>query len=368
MRPEAPAVPRPQIVVRGRVIPVILPNRRDPRLKLAAIIITLQVLGQTVLDFKLSIAQILVSIGVCAAIDMGVTLWRDGLLAWPASGMLTGNSVAFILRASGTRHGDWWSLNGIEYFLLACVLSLLSKYLIRPGGRHIFNPSNIGLVWVLLVIGPAHVFPQYLWWGPIGPPVIAALSVIVVGAVWILRSVRMARMALSFLIPFAAFIGGLALSGHSFFAIWHDGPVTGAAYWANIVLSPEVLIFVFFMMSDPQTTPRDPVGRMIYGASTALVAAALVSFQPTEFGIKVAILASLTVVCALVPSINAAVDRIRQPAPAGRPRLDRAAARNPAVIAAAILAIAAPIDTARLAGNREIILIERGLTGVADPQ
>jgi hypothetical protein len=92
---------------------------RDPRVKLAAVLLTVQVLGQTLLEFNLSIAQILLTIGVSAAIQMGVTLWRQGVLAWPASAMLTGNSVALLLRASGTEHGDRWSLQGIEYFVLA---------------------------------------------------------------------------------------------------------------------------------------------------------------------------------------------------------------------------------------------------------
>ena len=127
-----PAVDRPHLAFRGREIPVVLPSWRDPRLRLSAVIMTLQVLGQTVLDFKLSIAQILVTIGVSAIIEIVVAFRREGMLIWPASAILTGNSVAFILRASGTKHGDWWSLNGIHWFLLAAVLSLLSKYLVRP--------------------------------------------------------------------------------------------------------------------------------------------------------------------------------------------------------------------------------------------
>ena len=253
---------------------------------------------------------------MCALIDMAVTLGRQRILAWPASGLLTGDGIAFILRASGTRHGDWWSLHGIQYFLAAAVIALASKHLIRPGGRHIFNPSNVGLIWCLVVIGPARVFPQYLWWGPIGGPVVAALVVIAIGAVWVLRSVRMVPMALSFLVPFAALIAIFAASGQSFLATWHDGPVGGASYWLNICASPELLIFVFFMMSDPKTAPRGPVARLIFGAITALVAGALVVFQPTEFGVKVAILASLTVACALVPLIEALGRRIQgAPAP-----------------------------------------------------
>ncbi|MFN2390004.1 MAG: RnfABCDGE type electron transport complex subunit D [Actinomycetota bacterium] len=368
---------RPQLVVRGRAIPVILPNRRDPRLKLAAVILTLQLLGQTVLGFRVSVAQILVCIGLCAIVDLAVTFQREGVLAWPASAMLTGNSVAFILRSAGTQHGDWWSLNGIQYFVLACVLSLLSKYLIRPGGRHIFNPSNVGLVWTLLILGPTRVFPQYLWWGGIGAPVILALVVILIGAVWILRPVRMVPMALSFMVPFAVLVGIFAASGRSFFAIWHDGPIAGASYWFNIVTSPEVLIFVFFMMSDPMTAPRERAGRMIYGAATAVVAAGLLYFQPTEFGIKVAILASLTVVCALTPLIDGAIRRARGDEPAAVPGAEalepkerrwRSALRNPAILAAAIIALGAPIDTAALADDEQIVFIERGLAGPASPQ
>ncbi len=43
---------QPQVVLAGRAIPVVLPSRRDPRLKLSAVIMTLHVLGQTVLGFK----------------------------------------------------------------------------------------------------------------------------------------------------------------------------------------------------------------------------------------------------------------------------------------------------------------------------
>jgi len=350
----------PQITIGTRTIPVQLPNPRDPRLKLSAVVISLHVLGQTLLGFKVSIAQILVSMLFCAAIE-GVLIFRStGVLAWPASGLLTGSSIALILRASGTRHGDWWSLHGIEFFLLAGAVSLLSKHLLRPGGRHRFNPSNIGIVWCLLVVGPNHVFAQYLWWGPSRIGVTLAYLVICVGALWVLRAVRMVSMAAAFLLPFAAVIGAYALLGSSFVAIWHVGPVVGLEYWADIALSPEVLVFVFFMISDPQTAPKTTRGRVAYGAATALIAAALIPFQTTEFGIKVALLASLTVSCALVPFL----DRT-----AVRPRTGWArAATHPVVLAMVVIAVAAPLDTALLAHNAQVVLIENGQSGARTAQ
>lgn len=366
----------PQLVFGKRRIPVILPKLGDPRLKLSAVIVTLQVLGQTVLDFKLSIAQILVTIGFCALVDTSVTLWRQGVLAWPASALLTGNSIAFILRASGTEHGDWWSLNGIEFFLLAASVALLVKYFVRPGGRHRFNPSNVGLVWVLLVVGPVHVFPQYLYWGPLDAPVIAALVVIALGAVWVLRAVKMVPMALSFIVPFTLLIAIFAASGRSFIAIWDESSISGVEYWVRISTSPELLIFVLFMMSDPATAPKLPIGRMIYGAATAFLAAGLVLFQPTEYGIKVAILASLTISCAVVPLIEALARRLKRdqaaPAPAGDSATPRsrplAGLLRPATLAVVLIVLTAFVGTATLTDNDDLVLIERGLTGPRNAQ
>ncbi|GAC1356452.1 MAG: hypothetical protein NVSMB4_17140 [Acidimicrobiales bacterium] len=361
------AAPGHRVVFRGREIPVVLPQRGDPRLRISAVVLTLQFLGQTVLGFKVSLAQILVSVGFCALIELTVTLRLEGALVWPASGMLTGNSVAFILRASGTRHGDWWTLHGVQYFIAACGLSMLSKYLIRPSGRHLFNPSNVGLVWCLLVVGPDRVFPQYLWWGAYRAPVFGALVVIALGAVWVLRPVKMTGMAGAFFVTFAAVVAVLSAAGRSFVAHWHTTPVRGVAYWTNIVASPELLIFVFFMMSDPKTAPRTRSGRIVYGAGAALVAGALMIPQTTEFGIKLAVLSSLTVTCALVPLIEARTDhRTLVPAAVrtGMPvRRWAALAARPVVLAAIIVAVAAPVDTAALAVNPRLVLIERGLTG-----
>jgi hypothetical protein len=359
------------VTVRRRTIPVVLPNIRDPRLRVSAVILSLQVLGQTMLGFKLSIAQIVVSIVFCAAVEVGVTLWREGMLVWPASAILTGSGVAFILRASGTSHGDWWSLNGIEYFLLAGLIGLLTKYLIRPGGRHLFNPSNVGLVWCLLIVGPGHVFPQYLWWGPNHAAVAAAYVVIIVGAFWILRSVRMAPMAAAFLATFAVLVGVFALVGRDFAAIWHEGPVQGLSYWSVIALSPEVLVFAFFMMSDPQTAPRTASGRVVYGAGTAALAAGLLCFQTTEFGVKLSILSSLTVTCALAPLIDAwmshSPSRERGTLKASARRWG-AAALTPTIAVAAIIAAAAPIDTSALRNDKQLVNLERGLAGKRNAQ
>jgi hypothetical protein len=361
----APPVEGRSISLFGRRVPVVLPSRHDPRMKLAAVILTLQALGQTILGFKVSIAQILVCLGVCGLFDVVVAFRQKGVLAWPASGLLAGNSVAFILRTAGTRHGDWWSLHGVEYFIFACLVASFSKVLIRPGGRHIFNPSNLGIVLALAILGPTRVFPQYLWWVRAGTSLAIVMAVIFFGAVWVLSSVHMRAMALSFLLPFGALTGIYALLGRSFVAIWSANPVAGVSYWANLCLSPEVLIFVFFMMSDPQTTPKGRAERIVFGSCTALVASGLLFFQPTEFGVKLAILMSLTLVCAAVPLIDSFTPEvtrgIRPPAPLYG--ISKGLIR-PYVVLACIGAICVGVllSTASLSTNQTVVDIERGVS------
>src|SRR5438309_11921411 len=140
------AAKRRSVRIRGHEYPIFLPSIRDARLHVAAVLLTLQLLGQTVLGFRLSVAQILISLAVGALIEFVVAFFKDKVILWPASGLLTGNSTAFILRTPGTLHGAWWSLHGVWIFLGVVALSMASKYLIRWKGRHIFNPSNLGLL------------------------------------------------------------------------------------------------------------------------------------------------------------------------------------------------------------------------------
>jgi hypothetical protein len=338
--------------------PLVLPRLSDPRLHLAAVIVSLQVLGQVALGFDLSIAQILVSLGTCAVIEVGVTFWQRRVVAWPASALLTGNGVAFILRVPGTVHGDWWSTRGLHLFVAIAALSLLSKYLVRARGRHLFNPSNIGLVVGFLILGSAVADPQDLWWGPLSPAIVATLLVIFAGGVLVTTRQGLLGVAAGFFLTFAAGSGLLAARGHCMTARWHVGPVCGHSYWWVLVTSPEVLVFLFFMITDPRTIPAGRVGRILHGALVGAAAVLLAAPQTTEFATKVAILSALVLVCAARPLL----ERWAPPAADARDRLwtwlrtNRAGAARPArrltgaasavvVVGAAIVGAGTPART-----------------------
>ncbi|HEY9458198.1 MAG TPA: hypothetical protein VIQ56_09875, partial [Gaiella sp.] len=303
MTTPALASGRPAIRFRGTTYPVLLPTVRDPRLQLAAVIVTLQVLGQTVFDFQLSIAQILISLVTCGVLEVGIALRRQHVLMWPASALLTGNGVAFVLRVPGTEHGDWWSTNGWWIFAGTAAVSLLSKYVIAFRGRHIFNPSNFGLVLCFVLLGPEHADPLPFWWGPMSIWLALALALIVFGGLKILSRLKLVGIAVGFWLTFAAGMAVLAASGHEMTAPWHLGPIGGRDLWWLLVTSPEILVFLFFMITDPRTIPETPRGRRLYSVSVGLVACLLIAPWTTEFAAKLAVLGSLTLICAARPPL-----------------------------------------------------------------
>jgi hypothetical protein len=341
---------------------VILPSPKDPRLHVSATFLVLYVLGMTQFHFRLSFPQIAASILTCAVIELAVTFRQKQMIIWPASAMLTGNGIAFIMRIPGTQHGDWWSFNGVWIYAVTGAVAMASKYLIHFRGRHIFNPSNVALVLTFVVLGSTRAEPLQFWWGPMSPALLIVLLVIVAGALVVLTRVGMLAVAVIFWFTFAAALGILALSGHAFSANWHLGPVADYYFWKVLVLSPEVFIFLAFMITDPRTAPQSLRGRRIYSVAIGLLGALLIAPMTSEFWAKVALLASLTIVCAARPMViltREALERraqsgVARPASRGRrrPQAGLVAAAGIASFAALLVAAGSPArSVAGLSGS-----------------
>jgi hypothetical protein len=304
----------------------------------AAVLITLQVLGQTVLGFRLSVAQILICLATGALIEFVVAFFKDRAIMWPASGLLTGNSAAFILRTPGTLHGQWWSLHGIWIFVGVVAISMASKYLIRWRGRHVFNPSNLGLVIAFVALGPRFTEPQDLWWIPMGPWLIATYAVLIVGGLLIGWELRLLGLELGFMAGFAAFTA-LALAAapdHCMVASWHVAPLCGQDLWQTLVTSPELLVFGLFMIPDPRTVPDGPLSKVVFGILVASLSVLLLAPTTLEFWTKAAILSSLVIACAL----RFALARLLAPLEAhGRRARKHALGRLSIALAAALILV-----------------------------
>ena len=331
------------LTVGGGTYPLILPSIRDPRLHVAAVIITIHVLGQVGLHFDVTIPQILAAILTCAIIEVVLTFRQSKAFVWPASAMLTGSGVALILRVVGTPPDDPWNTYAWQVFAVVAGLSLLSKYVIKYRGSHVFNPSNIGLVVAFIVLGSTRVEPLDFWWAPLNVWMLTAYAVIIIGGLLITRRLHLLALAATFWVALTIGVGIIAGSGHCMTANWAFAPVCGFDYWRVIVFSPEVLIFLFFMITDPKTAPLGRVGRVVFGLLVAVASTLLMAPHTDEFGTKVGLLAGLVVICAVRPVLDRLLPEPRSAADDFRLALTRQATGGAPRVAGRIALIVAAV-------------------------
>ena len=303
---SAPAfAERPALTIRGTRYPVLLPTVRDPRLHLAAVIITLQVLGQTAFGFNVSIAQILIAIGTCAVLEVGIAFFRQSVIMWPASAMLTGNGVAFILRVPGTSTATGGACTARGSSPAPPQSSLLSKYVIRCGGAGTSSTRRTSVSSCASsssgrpapsrsTSGGARCRAGWRWrWRSSS----SAASLI-------LSRLRLLPIAVGFWLAFAAGIGVLAAERPRDDRSLAPRADHGRAFWWVLVTSPEILIFLFFMITDPKTIPRGRAARRRVRRLSRTARHPPDRAQTTEYATKVAVLSALALVCLFRPLLE----------------------------------------------------------------
>jgi Na+-translocating ferredoxin:NAD+ oxidoreductase RnfD subunit len=127
------------------------------------------------------------------------------------------------------------------------MISIASKYAIRWRGRHIWNPSNLG-VSAMLFLAPATVASLSVQWGN---SILPMIVIWILGSLIILRLHRFhicATYAITFVV--LSYVRSL-YTGAPFLA--QVAPITGPMYQ----------LFVFFMITDPRTTVRSKRGQCL---------------------------------------------------------------------------------------------------------
>jgi Na+-transporting NADH:ubiquinone oxidoreductase subunit NqrB len=191
------------------------------------------------LDTGVSAAQAVVTIGAALAAQLLVGGRRD----W-RSAAISGLSLTILLRSHAPL-----------VWLAAGVLAVLSKRLIRVNGKHVFNPACFAIVALLSGSGAAWVSPGQ--WGALawGAAALACAAALVLS-----RAGRVDTAA-AFLAAYAALLAARCA--------WLGDP------WAiplHQLQSGALLIFTFFMITDPRSTPDSWGGRVIFAVMVALLA------------------------------------------------------------------------------------------------
>jgi len=227
-----------------------LPARRSRGLTidnrfLPPILITSILLGAN-LSFGILEGWERTALSIVVAIGTELVLGRITYGKWPhpASAYISGISAGILIRSP-----LWW-----PYFFTSFI-SILSKYVLRLKGRHIWNPTNFG-VSAMVLLAPATVTVLSIQWGN----AVAPMAVIwLLGAVIVWRVGR-AHISATYVIAFLLF--SLVRS-----------VVTGIPWLAAVapITGPMYQLFIFFMITDPKTTVRSKFGQCVVVVIVAFV-------------------------------------------------------------------------------------------------
>jgi Na+-transporting NADH:ubiquinone oxidoreductase subunit NqrB len=179
-------------------------------------------------------------------------LWKQKSLDALKSAMITALGLTLLLRS-----GDIW------VYAAAGFVAITSKFFIRYRGKHIFNPANLALVVFVLLLKQAWVSPGQ--WGS------SAMLVYFIGAAGIMVLFRAARVDTAF-----SFLGVLFLLEAGRNCLYLGWP---ADYLFHRFSNGSLLLFSFFMITDPMTTPDDRKARMLWAACIALITFLLGNFM-----------------------------------------------------------------------------------------
>lgn len=124
------------------------PARLDPRLYQISVLAALLVYGVCVLDFEIAAGRAAVMLAVTLLAQYACTrIWK--LPAFdPRSALISGLSLCLLLRT-----------NSVGLAIAAAVITIASKFVLRFNGKHLFNPTNFGIVAMMALTGQVWVSP-----------------------------------------------------------------------------------------------------------------------------------------------------------------------------------------------------------------
>jgi hypothetical protein len=165
---------------------------------------------------------------------------------WPhlASGYVSGISAGILIKSP-----ELWP------FLFCGLISITSKYVLRIGDRHLWNPTNFGVT-MMLLLAPLTVAPLSV---QAGNEVWSVLTIWVLGAM-ILYQLGLFHLPAVFVLMFIPL---------SIFRAWVEGhPVLTEL---APMTSPMFQLFIFFMITDPKTITKRRWSQVLVVVVVALV-------------------------------------------------------------------------------------------------
>lgn len=244
----------------------------DPRYYQIAVLASLLVYGVGWLSFDVGGPQIVILLGSVLITQFLCGKFFANAPFDPRSALISGISLCLLLRT-----------NRPLLMILAAVVTIASKFVLKWRGKHIFNPTNFGIVAMIALSGEVWVSPAQ-W----GSKLYFGFLMACLGGMVVHRAMR-SDVSYVFIASYAAILFGRAL--------WLGDP------WAiplKQLQSGALLLFTFFMISDPRTTPDSRTGRILFAI---LIAAGAAYVQFVLYRTN-GLLWSLAICSALTPLID----------------------------------------------------------------
>lgn len=215
-------------------------KRFDPRLYQIGALTLLLLYGIFALHFDVTLFR--------AALLVGTAIGTQALCARlrnvafdPRSAAISGLSLSLLLRSEY-----------LALLLAGAVIAVASKFVIRIRGKHIFNPTNVAIVALMLMSNRVWVSPGQ--WGNVA---FFGFLIACLGGLVVNRAAR-SDVTYAFIVAWSALVIGRSL--------WFGEPMTIPIHRLE---NGALLLFTFFMISDPRTTPDFRIGRMLFAALVA---------------------------------------------------------------------------------------------------
>jgi Na+-transporting NADH:ubiquinone oxidoreductase subunit NqrB len=159
----------------------------------------------------------------------------------PRSALISGLSLCLLLRTNST---------GLA--IAAAAVTIASKFLIRTNRKHFFNPTNFGIVAMMLLTNQVWVSPGQ--WGNVA---FFAFLMACLGGLVVNRAAR-SDVTCAFILFYMSLVFGRSA--------WLGEPM---AIPLHRLENGALLLFTFFMISDPRTTPNSRAGRIVFALLVA---------------------------------------------------------------------------------------------------
>lgn len=202
-------------------------------------------LGTLFLDWGTDLGKVMMVLGSAMAVQaFFVVIGKAHSSSW-MSALITGLGLCLLFRG-----------NDPSTLILASVLAISSKFLLRIKGKHLFNPANFGIIAAILFTQDGWISP-----GQWGSSVILLFIIGALGSIVLLRVERL-DTTLIFLLVFVGleYVRTILYLGWSLDVLLHR--FTNGSF----------LLFAFFMITDPKTTPDHPMARKVWAVSIAVLA------------------------------------------------------------------------------------------------